>query len=57
MPEDERQPFHMAHDERPDSRVLQIIPVGSFSCRGSRGYVGRGSIHVESRSSASRKQW
>ena|ERR1700736_3818194 len=26
MSEDEHQPFHMANDERPDSRVVQIIP-------------------------------
>jgi hypothetical protein len=31
MPEDERQPFHMAHDERPDSRVVQIIPANPGS--------------------------
>src|SRR2546430_831167 len=31
LPEDERQPFHMAHDERPDSRVVQIIPANPGS--------------------------
>jgi hypothetical protein len=31
MPEDERQPFHMANDERSDSRVLQIIPANPGS--------------------------
>jgi hypothetical protein len=31
MSEDERQPFHVAHDERPDSRVIQIIPANPGS--------------------------
>ena len=31
MAEDERQPFHMANDERPDSRVVQIIPANPGS--------------------------
>jgi hypothetical protein len=31
MSEDERQPFHVAHDERPDSRVVQIIPANPGS--------------------------